>query len=631
MFEYRVQWAWGVAACCGLALLMAIPVVGQTSRPSASEERLLESIAADLGEGIIFSLNGKHLAVTVPASGNEFRGVTAKANFGNRQRSSSSSGGNYWRIYSSGDRAQLTAEAGQPGVRADAGAAVRFRLIAQEFITPPRLLSLNLLENDLDLVVLTPGDGSVLQLSQSAQYGAALQWIDSEGVVALFGSSLVELASDNEEVFDRLGSWLTRIGLKLPPLSVMRLTQDIGLRCMQLERGNWDHVKERFAALDAPTFQSREQATRELAESFSEWETAIILALTKEEIYGETRTRLTRILEEQASPSVKVVANNMIRDELFSDAKFLLTLATIAADDLDRAFLVRRLSEVTGQMFGDDLPAWSEWLAESEVESPRPAQNTRPTIPPAHSRLDRARVELSRLLALTTNDDRLVLNRLAWREPFGNRSAAEIFDQLQEDIQRANIPGRWTNLGADYELSFVDLPHLLFEHFDEATHRSLPGDPEITFRLNTDPQSRPAKKTEWNRNVSTDWFDAQLQFPDTQPPHLAPDAAFQFSLAEKQIHGVRLQLMELPSGEFHLALSHPQRNTLLLMVQTPGQPARLAFTIGDQAFDWRDDSIPALFHTHRDLIVEYLWPTLASHGVNLSEALGGPLPIVNQD
>ncbi|MFK7769530.1 MAG: hypothetical protein AB8B55_20120 [Mariniblastus sp.] len=193
--------------------------------------------------------------------------------------------------------------------------------------------------------------------------------ITSDHVTRGSGNDFVDFSTKHPDLCRRVLDSLSKSGIDVPPIPNSGKVSDYVVRMIQ-QRSSLDKLRldELIEKLDASEFKVRERASKEISESFQQFESGIAGQLATGELSIEARKRLREITK--AKTKAKKSDPRVLRcAEVFQlgrSPKYIASLLKNRSPDVQQV-LMKHLAEVTEEKFGDNAQAWLEW-AETTTE-----------------------------------------------------------------------------------------------------------------------------------------------------------------------------------------------------------------------------------------------------------------------
>ena len=588
----------------------------------------LDEVAQTLSEAIGLEFNGGELQTKFPDQAAGQALYTSLLRFGGG--GGSSSGGNNWRYNIRGNKISGIFGNGTifPTPARDRPVGSYLHLVEKQ--QPFRQVHLDSSGREIQVLVIEPAEGTVLRLRQSESGAVLLQLVTADNCVAHQASSFNDLWFEHSTLLgERFFPLLRKLGVGTPAVDLTEKLQAQVLNDLAYGATKQAEFLEAFRDLEAEDFESRAKATERLEAEFSQWSLAIARGIREPGLNAEIRARLRKVFAAKASADEKATAELMDSQQLDSNPRFLVRLLADCRTPEETQLVLQQLRQIAEQNLGTDPAVWQAWSEKLQprVEPPAIAEFAADRALQAEANYFRARTELSRLLRLTADENAIKLDREFWKSRFGGKSIAELAEGIRQQYEASNLPRGWLSLGDGYDLSAVDYPQVLFE---DVVDKLVQGSPYAqSYYINRKHQASNRPKT-LNREFDIQSASGELELhPENraQPNQELKEEYFKLNLREMNSAGSLLTLEELPTGAFSLCFVDQAMDIVLLISKQPDQPARLGLLRGAESLQLAAASPLKLFADNREVIVEKFVPLLQHAGIDLSEALGGPLKI----
>ncbi|MFN9878698.1 MAG: hypothetical protein ACK557_09490 [Planctomycetota bacterium] len=624
----------------GLAGLAVEPIhaaglpVGPLSGARQQEEEKspqagpLDEVAQTLSDAIGLDFNGGELQAKFPDQAAGQALYTSLLRFGGG--GGSSSGGNNWRYNIRGNKISGIFGNGTifPTPARDRPVGSYLHLVEKE--QPFRQVHLDCSGREIQVLVIEPAAGTVLRLRQAESGAVLLQMVTADQCVAHQASSFNDLWFEHSTLLgERFFPLLRKLGVGTPAVDLTEKLQAQVLNDLAYGASKQAEFLETFRDLEADDFELRAKATERLEAEFSQWSLAIARGIRDPGLNAEVRARLRKVFSAKASADEKATAELMDSQQLDSNPRFLVRLLADCRSPEETQLVLQRLREIAEQDLGSELATWQAWAEKFQPSAEPPVINEFSAERPLQEEANyfRARVELARLVRLTADEKAIKLDREFWKARYGGKSIAELAEGVRQQYQATNLPRGWMTLGDGYDLSAVDYPQVLFE---DVVDQLVQGSPySQSYYINRRHQATNRPKT-LNREFDIQSASGELELhPENraQPNQELKEEYFKLNLREMNSDGSLLTLEELPSGAFSLCFVDQAMDLVLLISKQPDQPARIGVLRGAESLQLAAPTPLGLFAENRDVIAEKFNPLLRHAGIDLSEALGGPLKI----
>ena len=218
------------------------------------------------------------------------------------------------------------------------------------------------------------GDGKVqftfaydqffLRFLQTQKGATQLIWVNKDQVKVYTGDTFADFIQKNPAPTKQLlFPLLDRLGVKMP-LDKMdpRLLSAVIARLERMHANEDEKVKQLVKDLDSDSFKTRKTASEELANGYQQWSDQIAKYASDSSLSPEGRTRLKEII---GSNDKSEIEQFMDDQNLLESTPYLVKLLEVA-DDKQKALVAEQLKQVTGEEFGEDLEAWTQWLLKNK-------------------------------------------------------------------------------------------------------------------------------------------------------------------------------------------------------------------------------------------------------------------------
>ena len=337
-------------------------------------------------------------------------------------------------------------------------------LIVQENIHPFRELNVRKFSDQLltslasDLI-----NQELVWLVQEKDKPIAMYYVKGERAGRVTGATVTELFSTDKKVLSDAGEAFAKFGFQNSYSGFHEtLLNEVADHVIPMEMDETAFL-EVVARMKSAKFMEREGATKEINDSFENWEPLIAKYSKDENQSPEIRSRLKKILNQNLSTK-QLSARNLIEQKslLEEPATVLEAWKASQANDKDAKhakWFAERLRQLTKQEMGDSIEEWEEWVtAQSGAKPEAPAVPTPVTL--TESKFPYFASEISRLCKLhVSTSGRLEFDRKSWAAYFGNRTPSQLADELREFAANNQIPRSWVSPGNN--LQQTEPQHLL--------------------------------------------------------------------------------------------------------------------------------------------------------------------------
>lgn len=217
-------------------------------------------------------------------------------------------------------------------------------------------------------ITISNQDGNMLFALVQGQSGE-LSIADIRGKIrkATGGKSFLSFyRSEKQYVEKELFPLLEHLNVGLPttPYSSQVLAA-VASRLVKLTREQEDQAYDLIVDLENDDFETREQATKQLAEQFNLFYPILVETLQEENLSPETRNRLERIVA--AHPERQRLEKFILALGLLEDVSYLVEILP-DLDEAQRPVVTAQLETLTEQDFGLDVAAWQRWAKQQTVD-----------------------------------------------------------------------------------------------------------------------------------------------------------------------------------------------------------------------------------------------------------------------
>ncbi len=460
----------------------------------------------------------------------------------------------------------------------------------------------------------------LLQFMTNSDKQTVIRWVDGATGGVIVGKSLIDASMRHgDSIQQHVVPLLEQTGIRLPTMIIKSELFDLALACLQFDETQQARIQPLIDSLNAASFAERESATQELLTQFPTWRIGIVVALLNEQIVGEVRSRLRKVLDESQSDPAGKSALNFLNQNCWRDAAFWLELGEQTEDPTLRAKIAQHLETITQLKFVADWDAAKLQLAAQQPSSApvTPVTNDASQSPRI---LEKVRPTVADLFSLIVADNRLTLDRAFWRERFGNREIAEIIADAETLIKQSHLPPRWLNLGNGYQIDLMDHPHLLFEHLESALMNQMDAQQQMMLF----PRQQNVMRNERDRRFEINDVKGALLYLKNQGDLPAEHKqTLQIRLDEQHPLGVQIAVDQQQSGRFYLLLVDPHTNRQLVVFQNESGSITLHWFHQDQHRVLQAENFAALLAAEKSWLAETIWPFLVEHNLRLSTTLTG--------
>lgn len=599
----------------------------ETAHQKAEPQGPLEEVAKEFSEAVSLEFSGGELRTKFPdqAGGQALFSALMRVSGGG---GGSSSGGNMWRHSFQGAKLSGVFGSGSSFPMPASNRAIGNYLHIAEKQAPHRQVHLENNENELQLMVIEPGTGTVMRLRQVESGAVLLQMATPDFSESFQAESFNDLWFERAEILsEKFFPLLKKLGIGTPAVDLTEKLQAQVLNDLAYGATRQTEFLEAFKDLEAEDYDTRAKATERLEKEFANWSLPIARGLRDTALNAEVRARLKKVFEAKASADEKATAELMTSQKLDSNPRFLVRLLEDSRTPEEKELVLSQLRMVAGKDLGPGLEPWKSW---AESAQPPQAEATIPEFAGNRALKEdslyfRARVELSRLVKLSADGTSLGLDRESWKQRFGGKSVAQLAEEVQKQYDATNLPKSWLTLGDGYDLASTDYPHVLFE---DVVSKLVAGSPYAqSHYINRRNQAMNRPKS-LNRGFDIQHAFGELEMhPENQPqPNQEAKAEYlKLNLRDMNSEGSLLNLEEYPNGEFSLCFIDQAMDLVFLLTHQANQPTRLALLRGSEATYLSDASPLDLFQKNKDVLQKKIFPVLQHAGIDLNEKLGGPL------
>lgn len=439
-----------------------------------------------------------------------------------------------------------------------------------------------------------------------------------------------------EYVRQRLSPIFKFVGIGEPP---HRYHVEVQQQVLSLLRPQDPSRMKEFRALvetmNVGSYESRQEATRELGARFNQWRAEIKNSISDAELSTEIRSRLRKLYETNVKEEDRNFSEIAIQNKFHQDPRYLVWLLSVMGGDEgesadNRVLIVKALEAKTGQSIGNDLGKWQHWLGEQigkEAPVDAPSVDLLATV----SVLDALASDIGRMIRLKIVDGVLKLDRGFWREQYDGKSVKQLIADFEAYQDAHHLPRQWIQVGGQYPVVSIGYPQLIFDRMVEG----LGMDPQAKQRLAA---YRSYQQATRNRTFSGIGVDVSLEVhPVSNNRRImriefgarrvakVPEAEyFRFELREKKGPQRSMELRASEEGVVMINLGSAKEKSLLRLVQTAALNEK---GLGCFLFDVRDTKVvmmaakdfSELRSTHSDYFKEKFDPLLEKLGIKIVE------------
>ncbi len=277
-------------------------------------------------------------------------------------------------------------------------------------------------------------------------------------------------------------------GFGVPKLASQSNIETLVESILKFSDSDREKFENAFPDLTSKKFKRRKAAAGELAKKLDQHIVAVAAMLLSDTLPLEMRARFLEAIQGCQDEATVLLVKTIVDGKLTTAPPVLLKLLThqtqAKATEETLQFTIQRLQDVTGQKFGSDVEAWSNWIAENAAtvtvaKKTAPAPPQKKTAQSKRRRLrktGREQVEhpLKDLLKLKLGDSgRIEIDRDHWRALFNNKSPRELMQEAKRSFIASGLPKSWLVLGGEHGVTGVGYEQILFERIaDEVKVRS---------------------------------------------------------------------------------------------------------------------------------------------------------------
>ncbi|MEM7454223.1 MAG: hypothetical protein AAF456_07690 [Planctomycetota bacterium] len=173
------------------------------------------------------------------------------------------------------------------------------------------------------------------------------------------GDSFSDLASNHPEPLNSvLFPLFDQLGFKKPLSFEKAAVLEAAIEKIRATQQDDMDVIALLDELNSDSFTGRDAAQEELTINYFKWEHLINDFSGERDWHPEAEERLHRI---KLGLSNTLIHDFIDNRDLLNSPEALLDVYELA-DDSDKAIVLSRLEEITGESFGDDIASWRDWL-----------------------------------------------------------------------------------------------------------------------------------------------------------------------------------------------------------------------------------------------------------------------------
>ncbi len=631
---------------CGLFLFGTAAESSLLSQDSKKQNQAESASIAEVTQKYLrLDFDGKSLQHSFPSLADSPKLKSDFRKTRNINYSGSSESGSNWSIRLRGKKLMLEIGSGTRrnrniGFGGDNGGFLMF----EDFKLPLHWIDLEVTDKRTVRGFVFGGfDGELLRFHQlengeiSAQYIPPLKSLELEPF-AVGANSMRALWNKYGAIVDeRLLPAMKKLGVAVPP---SRFDPEIirQLRSSyEVSDERWISFLEIAKGFDSPEYQIREATVKRIESEFDSWSAQVRRGIETSTLSVQARTGLSKIMKSKGSRNSKQVTEIISSLDLANDPEVLVRVMEGSPKNTSLA-IAKRLEEVTGQSFGNNVSAWKEFVSKtrsanngSEVAQRTSNSDNDWPLPEIaeENQLDifqHSAEELSRLVRLTVSEQgHLMLDRKAWQEDFGGKSIKQLSKEMGDELAERNLPNSWLKNSEAIAKDLYGLEHVLVESLNDHLAK-LPTKAKYFGEGFLPPVNRFFRGERYDlilRRTSQeeDSFSSTGKKPEF------------FILQLKQLSGPQNELWLIeeesknpskPHG-FRFTLYLAQTATLIDLVQGSDGQCRLVFMKNSEVHQARSTSFKELWESQKTFIASKILPEFEKFGIDVSKELGGPL------
>ncbi|MDG2470810.1 MAG: hypothetical protein P8M80_16135, partial [Pirellulaceae bacterium] len=504
-------------------------------------------------------------------------------------------------------------------------------IFLEELGKPNRTLTISSSEQGRIAFTINSGEsGYFLRLRQSEDGQILIQEMDQESLFSGAADDFVTFCIENPNFCSqRLFPTLEFFGINEIPSPYTDESQRIFIKTITpWSATELARIRELTDALDADNYKAREAASKQIQIELDD--IGVMLKLVNDQQFRpETRARIRKLIYESLDKDQKNKIASYEKLITNVTSEYLVNLIDLQTDPGNRQVLLQRLRTLQPQSETSKLSdqALLERLGKETAKTNSALPHLTATVDDAENLLNAQgffgdiKEATGEILRLTPHESSLKIDREHWKASFNGRSVAELSLEIQQLLEKNNLPETWYKPSSRYDLTKASHPQVLFERLGsmhgrpstnhsasgrEGSNRKFDGE-EIKGKLIFDQQSgrrphsgEPQKVIDFNKHPVT------------------------IELTEKQGPQRRLLIHEPTAGEMRLLLVGEKPNhvvQLVLKKETAWlQDMRGTNTQFFKAANFQEMQVnePAYFK-------EYFFPLLRHIGVKIDPALDPPV------
>jgi len=358
-------------------------------------------------------------------------------------------------------------------------------------------------------------------------------------------------------------------GVRLPPASTDKEVLDAVHAQIATSQEKWEQFFELVQGLDTAEFDERQRTLRQISDNYQQWAAQIMQGAQHPDLSVQARATLNKIIKENTAGDQNELNSIIAHLKLADSPAILLKLLQISSEQ-DRQLIWDRLRKVTGQDFGDDLAAWNDYIDHLPSQDFSSSWNA-----------DFDRTELKKiskhwgvLNSIALVDDRLQIERDAWKRFYGGKTIQELMDEVKQELKKRQLPQSWlTNDQYSHRNSKINYEFALFDR--------LVSDFCDENNITQGPMHRINSQTQGNRSWTGPGRQLDLAMTPGQNNQPSDDHSF-FKFHYQQIKGNQAEIWLLSHSEegFRVTCFDPDSGYLLDVFQAPSLACRVVLLQG---------------------------------------------------
>jgi len=460
------------------------------------------------------------------------------------------------------------------------------------------------------------------------------------------GSTINELFAKSE--FAATLGRFRKAGLGVPKVASHSRIEMLVESILNFSDDDRKNFEAKFPNLVSKKFKLRKQAAQELSKRLDEHLVAVSAMLTSNNLPLEMRARFVEAIESSEDESAVLMINTITDGNLTESPAILVKLLKHQIESKTAAQTIQKtmvqLEKTTGQKFGDDAVAWSDWLQESSSrkDAAKPdaepnSQKTLTTEPPAvkaerPARIKRRRLRktgreqvqepLKDLLTLRLSGrGNLLVDRAHWSKIFNDKTPGQLMREVKQSFEGSGLPKSWLKMGGEFNIAGLGYEQILFERIaDNVKIRSENPDYAADINANnTRSLNRRMYKSDLRMTLlvhpqGNRWEDVRKK-----------RAYFKF-LFEDEVEDMFYLLSEHPKTGFSIFVFWKNGETVLNLRCDQNGKVQLDYVFEKQQTSVSAASVQNFVDQNRDLLSKKLLPLLNKCGISADNALRPAVP-----